>query len=133
MTDVLDTLYPQPRRIAAGGETIDVLPLKVRQIPAFSRAIAPSLQALAANNWVGALALHGEALIEACAAATGRSSEWLGELDPDEFLALVTAVLEVNGDFFVRRLLPAIEQAAASLTRILGAMPSPGSAQAGTA
>lgn len=46
------------------------------------------------------IAVGGEDLVRAVAIATDQPEDWLGELLPDEFLALVTAVVDVNTDFF---------------------------------
>lgn len=108
----LETYVPQPVTVTAGGESVEVGLLRVRQIPAFARAVAPVLGALASGDLVGAAAEHFDDVVLAVSVATGKTPEWLGELDADEFLRLASAVVEVNGDFFARRLAPLMTQAA---------------------
>jgi hypothetical protein len=96
-----------------------IVPLKVRQIPAFARAISPLAGVLARGDLLAAIALHGEALIEAVAVATGESPERLGALEADAFLQVVSTVILVNADFFTQRVKPALEQ---SLQQINTAM-----------
>jgi len=131
--DGLGVFVPEPRRIEAGGKTVAVAPLKVRQVPAFARAIGPALQSLAAGDLAAVLGTHGDALIEAVAAATGEPADWLGELAPDEFLRLAAEVVEVNADFFVRRVAPTLEALTARIDASLtGRTPSPSSPPAGS-
>jgi hypothetical protein len=126
--DELDILEDaRERRITYLGEALVIVPLRIGQIPRFTRAARPIIQELAASvldskgegnaggapretlsvdvalDWIDK---HGEALIDAMAAATGRERQWIAEGGADEFVELVLAVLSVNLDFFVRRLLP---------------------------
>ncbi len=128
----LDTYIPEVRHPLIGGKSVTVAPLRVRQIPPFLRAAGPALSGLFAGDLAGALATHGEALIEAVAVATGEPAEWLGELEADEFLRLAVEVVEVNADFFVRRVSPALETTVTRLTAAMtpGATPSPSSSPA---
>lgn len=115
----LDTYVPAVRQRQIGDKTVSIAPLKVRQIPAFARALAPAARELAAGDLGAALLGHGEALIDALAVATGAPVEWLGALEADEFLALAADVVEVNADFFTHRTAPALEQALARVTAAL--------------
>lgn len=132
----LETYIPEARHLVIAGKPVTVAPLKVRQIPAFARAIAPAAQAVFSGDLMGAVAAHGEALIEAMAIATGESAEWLGELEADAFLALVGEVVEVNADFFVRRVGPALNATVERIGQALttaGATPSPACSPADSA
>lgn len=129
----LDTYVPEVRQLLVAGKTIACPPLRVRQIPAFTRAVAPILAPLLAGDWLRAVCDGGEDLVRAIAIATGETVEWLGELLPDELVTLAVAVTEVNADFFVRRVLPALTEAVATVTTTLGEMPSPSSPPAATA
>lgn len=121
--DELETLYqPKVIDVVVRGGTVSVAPLTVGQIPAFARALRPLVPALqgGAADWLGLIADHGEAVIEACSIATEMKHEDLGGLPPDEFFALAEAVIEVNMDFFTRRLTRAVEQAADRIVKIAG-------------
>jgi len=128
----LNTYFPEVRHLLIGGKSVSVAPLKVRQIPPFMRAIGPAAALLFSGDMAGALAWHGEELIQAVAVATGEPAAWLGDLDADEFLRLVGEVVEVNADFFAHRVTPALEATVAKVTRTLtpGATPSQSSSPA---
>ncbi len=129
----LDIYTPQPWPVTVCGKTIDVLPLRVRQIPGFTRAVTPVLAPLVAGDLAAVIAVGGEDLVRAVAIATEQSEDWLGELLPDEFLALVTAVVGVNTDFFVQRVLPALNAATETTLATLGVTPLPSSSPTATA
>jgi hypothetical protein len=112
---------PEPRMVAIRGETLAILPLKMRQTAAFSKAVDPCLTAIITGEWQAALEDHSDALARALAVAVGRTEEWALELYPDDFITLADAVLEVNLDFFARLVLPR----AADLGMKLGAMMRP--------
>ena len=128
--DPFAALPPVPVSIDIAGERVDLTPLKVGEVPAFARAVQPIAASLsAAPDWLALLAEHGEAVIAAIAIATRRPVEWVSGLDLDEAVRLAEAVFGVNADFFIRRLLPSVTQAAARIGQTLesptrGAMPS---------
>jgi hypothetical protein len=105
-----------------------VVPLRIGQLPRFTRAARPIIEELAASvaamrdhaepevpreaiavatstalDWIEK---HGDRVIDAMAAATDRDRQWIAEGATDEFLLLVVEVVSVNLDFFSRRLLP---------------------------
>ena len=128
--DTFAALPPVPVSVEIAGERIDLTPLKVGEVPAFARAVQPIAASLSASpDWLALLAEHGEAAIAAIAIATRRPVEWVAGLDLDEAVRLAEAVFGVNADFFIRRLLPSVTQAAARIGQTLesptrGAMPS---------
>lgn len=124
----LDTYVVEPRVVTAGGKPVQVSPLKMRAIPPFTRAISPALGPLLAGDLLTAVGVGGESLISAVAIATGEPEEWVGDLLPDAFLALLAAVVEVNTDFFAQRVTPAVEAVTARLTALASTTPSPLSA-----
>jgi len=134
--DSLETFAPVPCEVRAGGRTLEILPLRLRALPRFSQAVQPVLPALMAGDLQAAIQQHQEGLVRAVAIATGTEEDWLGELWPDEFVRVARAVLEVNVDFFGRRVIPELSAAADSLTGKMtafrGAGSSPGSDSADT-
>ena len=128
--DTFAVLPPVPAFVEITGERIDLTPLKVGEVPAFARAVQPIAAGLSASpDWLALLAEHGEVVIAAIAIATRRPVVWVAGLDLDEAVRLAEAVFGVNADFFIRRLLPSVTQAAARIGQTLesptrGAMPS---------
>ena len=115
----LDSFVPDVKEIEIAGKAVKISPLKIRQIPGFSRAIGPVSTMLFGGDMMGAIAMHGEGLIKAVAIAIEQTEDWIGDLPPDEFLHLATAVVEVNGDFFVRRVRPALEETIEKVTKVM--------------
>ena len=128
--DTFAALPPMPASVEIAGEHIELTPLKVGEVPAFARAVQPIAVSLSASpDWLAMLAEHGEAVIAAVAIATRRPVDWVADLDLVDAVHLAEAVFGVNADFFLRRLLPSVTQAAARIGQALesptpGAMPS---------
>lgn len=128
--DTFAALPPVPVYVEIAGERIDLSPLKVGEVPAFARAVQPIAASISASpDWLALMAEHGDAAIAAIAVATRRPVDWVAGLDLDEAVHLADAVFGVNADFFIRRLLPSVTQAAARMGQVLesptrGAMPS---------
>lgn len=119
MTDALDVIEPSAEGVQYAGERLIVRPLTIGQIPQLVRKARPVIDALFALDQVGdddsdqllglALALiedHGEAACEAVAIAVSVDPSVIAKGSLEEFQQLATKVLEVNRDFFVRRLGP---------------------------
>ena len=96
---------------------IAVSPIKVRDLPRFLKAVEPIAAELAAGDVAGALMRHADAVIEATAIGAGVDRAWLEDQTPDVLAELAAKVLEVNADFFVRRVLPVIQGAADRLAQ----------------
>ncbi|MHA6853377.1 DUF6631 family protein [Ralstonia pseudosolanacearum] len=109
--DDLDKLIPQPAELTVGGEALVILPLKVGRLPAFLRAISPTLQQLQAPqiDWLGLFIEHGDDLLQAVAVAVGKPRAWVDALAADEAILLAAKVVEVNADFFTRTVLPRLD------------------------
>lgn len=118
----LEKVFVEAVPIVLRGESIDVFPMKARQISAFTRAAHP-LFGVAAKLLKGKL--DGESLIELgektddvialVAVATGKDAAWIGEVMPDELLKACKVIIEVNTDFFIKVLLPMFVDAAVAL------------------
>jgi hypothetical protein len=130
--DPFAALPPVPLSIEIAGERIDLTPLKVGEVPAFARAVQPIAASLSASpDWLALMAEHGEAVIDAVSIASRRPREWVAGLDLDEAMRLTEAAFEVNADFFIRRLMPVVTEAASRIGQTLesptpGATPSSG-------
>lgn len=127
--------------VAVNGETLSVEPMRVRDIAPFARAAAPFWvevqqrllgEGLTAADILALAGEHGEAFTAAVAVAVRRDPAWVADLLPDDLVRLVGAAVEVNANFFVRRLLPTITATATQLAPVVGGMPQPGSAPTAT-
>ena len=108
----LETLLPRGVEVTVGGQALQILPLKVGQLPAFLRAISPVMQQLSSGeiDWLVLLGEHGEALLSAISIATGKPRTWVDALAADEAVLLAATLIEVNADFFTRTVLPQVHK-----------------------
>lgn len=111
MTDSLEKLIPQPTLVQVAGETVAISPLKVGQLPAFLRVIAPVMSQLSAPqiDWLALFGERGDDLLSAIAIAVKKPRAWVDDLAADEALLLAARVMEVNADFFTRVVMPKLD------------------------
>ncbi|MCK4125672.1 hypothetical protein HFK83_25380 [Ralstonia pseudosolanacearum] len=128
--DDLDKLIPQAAELVVGGEALAIEPLKVGRLPAFLRAISPTLQQLNAPSidWLGLFIEHGEDLLQAVAIAVDKPRVWVDALAADEAILLAAKVVEVNADFFTRTVLPRLDGLFAHVTQAAASGSTPSSA-----
>ena len=109
--DDLDKLVPQPATLTVARETLAIQPLQVGRLPAFLRAISPTLQQLKAPqiDWLTLFIEHGDDLLQAVSIAVDKPRAWVDALAADEAILLVAKVVEVNADFFTRTVLPRLD------------------------
>lgn len=128
-------LPPVPESLVIGGETLDITPLKVGELPVFARAVRPLAGRLGPDpDWLRLLSDDGESAILALAIACRRPPEWVAGLALDDAIRLAEAVFGANADFFIRRVLPAITQLSTRIGQTTpGATSSPASSEPATA
>ena len=109
--DELERLIPQGTKVSVASDTVILYPLKVGQLPAMLRAVGGLAGHLQRDpiDWLQLLAEHGDALLDAGATGSGKTRAWVDDLAPDDALLLAAKVVEVNADFFARRVIPRIE------------------------
>lgn len=112
--DGLDIIDPPTRQVMFRGERLELRPLTIGQLPAFSRLVRPVIAEFVGDrhpHWQDDDALmvldlqdlHGEAIIQAAALASGLPVERVaGAEEISDLLRLVYAIVEVNRDFFIR-------------------------------
>ncbi|MDO8892325.1 MAG: hypothetical protein Q7V00_10805 [Sulfurimicrobium sp.] len=134
-TQTFAALPPVPETVTIGGETLDITPLKVGELPAFARAVRPVASKLTPDpDWLRLLSEDGDSVILALAIACRRPPKWVAALALDEAIHLAEAVFEANADFFIRRVVPEITRVSQRIgVMIPGAMPSTDSSGQGTA
>lgn len=114
-------------RITIADRTLDLQPVKVRDLPAFLAAVEPIARELAGGDLMGALVRQADRVIEATAIGAGVERAWLEAREADELVELAAAVMEANADFFVRRVMPALETATSRIAAAIGSGGTPGS------
>jgi hypothetical protein len=110
---------PQPQSLEIAGDTLALTPIRVGEVPALLAAIKPIAPHLVNGDpdWLALLTEHGDAILDALAITARRPREWVEALSLDDAVQLATALFEVNVDFFVQRVVPAIQSAAARIDR----------------
>jgi len=112
-----DAFPPTPQPLEVAGVELPITPIRIGEVPALLAAVRPFAHQLVDGDpdWLGLLADHGDALITAIAVASRRPKEWVESLAMDDAIRLATALFEVNADFFVQRVVPTIQHAAARI------------------
>ncbi|MFN3297759.1 DUF6631 family protein [Caldimonas sp.] len=115
------TFPPAPKVVAVAGTTVELTPIRLGELPRLLAVVRPIASDLSAEpDWLDLLARHGEAMLDLLALTTRRDRAWVNDLALDEAVTLAAAVFEVNADFFVGQLAPAIQGAAQRLAPTLG-------------
>lgn len=117
MSNEMDILFPEGKILTIGGEEITIKPLTFGQIPKASKMVAPIIKAMAkcelagdsiidvAGNWVDILAIGGDDLLNLIGWAIGKDRAWFDTLQMDDGVDLVKSVIEVNADFFTKKVM----------------------------
>ena len=117
MSDI-QTIFPG-KDIQISGQTVTVKPFTFGQLPKVMKLMnklsAPLQQAQARGESIDTsmlldlLAEGSEDLISLISSSSGLSTQTINLLQPDEGIELLAAFLEVNGNFFVQKVLPQIQ------------------------
>jgi len=104
----LDTLVPPELELTLNGETLRLSPLRVGQMPAFLRILAPIMKDLTQDqiDWLELFGERGDDLLSAVGIAINKPRNWVDELAADEAILLAAKVIEVNADFFTKMVIP---------------------------
>jgi hypothetical protein len=116
--DDLKTLLPASVEFEFNGESVTVRPYTFGQmlkvLPHFGL-----LSALLSGQLDAGLMMEcGESCLELISIATGKSRGFVEGLDPAQGLELLGAIVEVNGDFFLQRLRPSLENLIQKVERL---------------
>lgn len=111
----------QARAVTIGRDRqIQIKPITVGAVRDFTLAVKPiAADVMAAVNGSGdlmlTLELHADRMIDAVSIGAGLPLDEVRGLQLDDFVRLAAAIIEVNTDFFVKRLLPTVKQEVAEL------------------
>src|SRR5690606_12880900 len=98
------------RIVNCRGERLEIRPLTIGQLPGFARSLGPVIEAVNRSldkevaiadifslEFVMRLVEeYTDHLVKAVSVAVRKDEGWVGEVQADEFLELVTAILAVN-------------------------------------
>lgn len=131
----VELLFPKGKDVSLKGKTYHVKPFGFGQFPIILKMMdgfsAENLkeQGNTAETLFMLIKDNAAGIIEICALAVGEKKEFFLDLPPDEGLTLIQAILEVNVDFFTKRLLPILTGMFEKLTESVGAASLPSSSK----
>lgn len=128
-TNEITTLFPQGKEVTLKGEKFLVMPFGFGQFPKvlslMKRLKDPAEGSQLTLATLGTmLADNADVVVEFSTLATKKPASFFEDVPMDEGVALVQAIIEVNADFFVKRLQPTVMQAIEALQNSLGALSS---------
>ena len=116
----LEVLFPQGKEVQLQGQTFNITPFKLGQLPvvlkAIQKIIQPIKQAEANGNFndpaflMGLIVEAGDDVIQLFSTILNRPIEFVQNFEMDESVNLVTAMIEVNSDFFSKRVQPLLHK-----------------------
>lgn len=117
----LEVFTPDPRIVTVRGlPPVAVLPIRVRYLAAFTKAILPILPYAQAGDFTSLVLHETDRAVQAISIGTGLERSVIDDLFPDDLVGLATAVFEVNLDFFARCILPQAQETARRINAVLG-------------
>ena len=117
MSNELTTLFPTGKEITISAENLTIKPFKFGELPKVFKIVQPMAAAFAtlqaqrenpATAIAGLIATGGDHILDLMVIGSHKPREWIDNLDMDEGATLLTAILEVNADFFIRKVLPIV-------------------------
>ena len=120
MTDILTPLSGQTLH----GITVEAV--RMRNLQALATAVQPIvgdvLDAVEGRgDWLALVVDHTGRMCEALRCCSDATADQIAELSPAQFIELLSVAVELNTDFFIRRLIPAVRTRMESLRTTLGA------------
>lgn len=127
--DAFDVVETLKINVTISTGKLEIRPIMVKELPAFTRAIEPFVQNIMASgndDDIDVLGMvmgpNAEKAIDAIAIGARISREVMDALDLDDLVVLAGAVIEVNFDFFIRRVFPRMSRLTEALmARVAGA------------
>lgn len=124
MSEDLNVVVPEPIIVVVGTENIEIKQIKVGQMTKIMRIAYPFYDKLKAIkdeakknpqkdigiDLFSLVVEHGDSIIDLMAVLTNKDREWAENLELDSLVSLFTAVVEVNLDFFIQRVLPLLSK-----------------------
>jgi hypothetical protein len=104
----LASLLPAPLLVTALGRQFEIRELPAFDMAAYFEAIRPVAGLLIAGEHLAACGQNPDAVIRVLQIGAGLTPDESRALPADEMVDLLNAVIQVNSDFFVRRVLPRI-------------------------
>ena len=118
--DQLTILFPTGKEVLIRDKVYCITPFKLGQYPRVIKAITPLANVYSdaiKNNLsqldtiMALLGEGGENAMDLIRLSTDETAEWVSDLNLDEGIELLGALIEVNADFFIKKILPQLTKA----------------------
>ena len=121
--DGFKTFPPEPVVVTLSGIALELTPIRLGELPRLLAVVRPLAEEISNDpDWMALLGRHGDVVLDLLAITTRRERAWINDLSLEDAVRLAAAVFEVNADFFVGQVAPAIQGAAQRLAPTLGQM-----------
>ena len=118
--DGFKTFPPDPVIVNLSCSALELTPIRLGELPRLLMVVRPLVSELTSDpDWLALLSQHGDAVLDLLAITTRRERAWINDLSLEDAVLLASAVFEVNADFFVAHVVPAIQGAAQRLAPTL--------------
>jgi hypothetical protein len=117
----LNNTLGEPRIVVIRQRNVKISCITMKNLTAFAAACSPFIDAFkkpVRPDPYKLLCEYPNELMRAVTFVSDVDIAYLEELHPDEMLQIVEPVIEMNSDFFIRRLLPALVTLMESIGRI---------------
>ncbi len=104
----MEVLFPEGKVVVVGGESFIIKPFTFGQIPKVVGAVKKIAGMFQGEqvNVLDVIEQGGEDVLALVSMVTGKPRAWFDSVPADEGIALVTAIYEVNADFFAKKVAP---------------------------
>jgi hypothetical protein len=133
-TDIkeVELLFPQGKEVTVKGEQLVIKPLGFGKFPKLLHLLK-GIQDVKATpegkpmkmDTVDLIVNNADSVVEFCALCTGKPRSYFDDVPMDEAVSLVSALVAVNADFFVKRLQPKLLGVLSEVTALVGGLSSP--------
>lgn len=115
----LEVLFPQGKTLNIQGQELTIKPFKFGKLPAVFKAMEPIAGlffnlTVAGTNQISLISQliseGGDNIMDLIVIGSGKTKEWVEELETEEGIDLLTAIIEVNFSFFTQKILPKLTQ-----------------------
>lgn len=131
MSDDMTKMIPLPRTLTIKGEDVPIGFIKVGKLTAVIEAIKPFAYLLpkAGDNpaaqpidFTSLVLNHTDDVIHLASLLTGKPKSWVEDLDVAELVDIFSAIVEINLDFFIHRVLPSVSKGMGQLANAFYSM-----------
>lgn len=143
MTHEVELMFPQGKELTVNGETLKIKPFTFGQFPkvlALLKGVNNETLVRQEDGTMKAVKLdtldlvmaNSDKVVDLCVIATGKPRAFFDTMSVTDGIDLCQALIEVNADFFVKRLQPKMTESVERLSSLVGAASSLSSSKTAT-